>query len=166
MLSHNFWLYLSQKLCSYPSHCCILFTFTIVIFQQSQFYTMTQHGMLFMQLQQCVLVPFVIFLTTLLILYPTRLFRKCVSCCRFHRWHALHMFVESFQGQCKDGTNGTRDFRMQLHIAIIISILLHFMHFLLQEYESKCHLMNHIKQVDCTFPLGFYFQKFRKTNTP
>ena len=27
-------------------------------------------------------------------------------------WHALHMFMESFQGQYKNGTNGTRDFRM------------------------------------------------------
>ena len=41
----------------------------------------------------CVLVIFILFL---LILYPTRLFRKCVSCCGFRRWHALHMFVESF----------------------------------------------------------------------
>ena len=33
-------------------------------------------------------------------------------CCGFWRWHALHMFVEPFQGQYKDGTNVTHDFRM------------------------------------------------------
>ena len=33
-------------------------------------------------------------------------------CCGFQRWHALHMFVEPFQGQYKDGTIGTHDFRM------------------------------------------------------
>ena len=55
----------------------------------------------------CVLQMFVSSPTLFLILYPTRLFRRCVSCCGFRRWHALYMFVESFQGQ--DGTNGTRD---------------------------------------------------------
>ena len=45
-----------------------------------------------------------IFPTILLILYPMRLFRICVSCCGFRRWHVLQMFKESFQGQYKDGT--------------------------------------------------------------
>ena len=71
-----------------------------------------------------VLVPFGIFLTTLLILYPTRLFRRCVSCCGFRRWHALHMFVEPFQGQYKDGTNGTHDFRMVSASFLILRILI------------------------------------------
>ena len=77
----------------------------------------------------CVLVLFIISPTILLILYPTRLFRRCVSCCGFRRWHALHMFVESFQGQYKDGTNGSRDFRMVsasfliLRIVILVSFL-------------------------------------------
>ena len=62
--------------------------------------------------------------TILLILYPTRLFRKCVSCCGFRRWHALHMFVESFQGQYKDGTNGTHDFRMVSASFLIFRILI------------------------------------------
>ena len=65
---------------------------------------------IFAAIAGCVLVIFLP--TVLLILYPTRLFRKCVSCCGFRTWHALHMFVESFQGQYKDGTNGTCDFRM------------------------------------------------------
>ena len=30
-----------------------------------------------------------------------------ISCCGFWRWLALHIIVESFQGQYKDGTNGT-----------------------------------------------------------
>ena len=71
----------------------------------------------------CVLVIFIICPTILLILYPTRLFRKCVSCCRFRRWYALHLFVESFQGQYKDGTNDTRDFRMVSASFLILRIL-------------------------------------------
>ena len=71
----------------------------------------------------CVLVIFVVCPTILLIVYPTRLFRRCVSCCGFRRWHVLHMFVESFQGQYKDGTNGTRDFRMVSASFLILRIL-------------------------------------------
>ena len=72
----------------------------------------------------CVLVIFILSPTILLILYPTRLFRRCVICCRFRRWHALHMFVESFQGQYKDGTNGSRDFRMLSASFLILRTLI------------------------------------------
>ena len=77
----------------------------------------------FATLAGCVLALFVVSPTALLILYPTRLFRRCVSRCGFRRWHALHMFVESFQGQYKDGTNGTRDFRMVSASFLILRIL-------------------------------------------
>ena len=60
----------------------------------------------------CVGLLFIVFPILLLILYPTRILRKCITCCRFRRWHALHTFMEAFQGQYKDGTNGTRDFGM------------------------------------------------------
>ena len=72
----------------------------------------------------CVWVIFITLPTLLLIVYPTRLFRRCVSCCGFRRWHALHMFVESFQGQYKDGTNGTRDFRVVSATFLILRILM------------------------------------------
>jgi len=36
----------------------------------------------------------------------------------------LHMFAESFQGQYKDGTNGTRDFRMVSAFFLILRILI------------------------------------------
>ena len=45
-----------------------------------------------------------------LMLYPTRLFQKCLNRCRF-RWHALHVFADAFNGCYKDGLNGTRDYR-------------------------------------------------------
>ena len=83
----------------------------------------TQEYIIFAAIAVCVLAIFIISPTILLILYPTRLFRKCVTCCGFRRWHALHMFVESFQGQYKDGTNGTRDFRMASASFFILRIL-------------------------------------------
>ena len=82
-----------------------------------------QEYFLFAAIAGCVLVMFIICPTILLILYPTRLFTWCKSCCGFRRWHALHMFVESFQGQYKDGTNGTRDFRMVSASFLILRIL-------------------------------------------
>ena len=83
----------------------------------------TQEYTIFAAIAVCVLVIFIICPKILLILYPTRLFRKCVSCCGFRRWHALHMFVESFQGQYKDRNNDTRDFRMVSASFLILRIV-------------------------------------------
>ena len=47
----------------------------------------------------------------LLALYPTRLFQKSLRCCRCRATQAVHMFVDTYQGCFKDGTNGTRDYR-------------------------------------------------------
>ena len=65
----------------------------------------------------CVLAIFIISPTIVFILYPSRLFRRCVVCCRFRRW-----FVESFQEQYKDGTDGTWDFRMVSASFLILRI--------------------------------------------
>ena len=70
----------------------------------------------------CVVLVFIVFPTVLLILYPTRIFRRCIMCCRFRRWHALHTFMEAFQGQYKDGTNGTRDFRIVSALYLVFRI--------------------------------------------
>ena len=47
----------------------------------------------------------------LLALYPTRLFQKSLRCCRCRATQAVHMFVDTYQGCFKDGTNSTRDYR-------------------------------------------------------
>ena len=78
----------------------------------------------FATIASCVLVVFIISPTILLILYSTKLFQRWVICCKFRKWYALHMFVESFQGQYKDGTNGTRDFRMVSALFLILRILI------------------------------------------
>ena len=83
----------------------------------------TKENILFGVLALFVLTVFIFFPTILLILYPTRLFRRCVSCCRFRRWHALHMFVESFQGEYKDGADGTWDLRMASASFLILRVL-------------------------------------------
>ena len=72
----------------------------------------------------CVLIIFIISPTILLIVYPTRLFRRCVSCCGFRKVPALQMFVESFQGQYKDRTNGTHDFRIASASFFVLRLLI------------------------------------------
>ena len=84
----------------------------------------TQVHSIYAAVATCVLVLFIVSPTIFLILYPTRLFRKCVSCWGFRRWHALQMIVESFQGQYKDGTNGNHDFRMVSASFLILRIVI------------------------------------------
>ena len=50
----------------------------------------------------------------------------------------MHMFVESFQGQYKDGTNSTRDFRMVSASFLILRILI--LALLLNHTCSSSHL--------------------------
>ena len=56
------------------------------------------------------LLIFVLLPIVLLLLYPMRCFQRCLGCCRV-RWHALHIFMDAFQGWYKDGTNRTCDCR-------------------------------------------------------
>ena len=98
-----------------------------VLYYDSTIECHTREYTIFAAIAGCVFVIFIICPTILLILYPTRLFRKCVSYCGFRRWHALYMFVESFQGQYKDGTNGTRDFRMVSASFFVLRILILFL---------------------------------------
>ena len=58
-----------------------------------------------------VLCVFVILPTVTLALYPFAFFQKFLNLFPF-RWHILHMFMDSFQGCYKNGTEpGTRDYR-------------------------------------------------------
>ena len=47
----------------------------------------------------------------LLLLYPTSVFKKCLTYLGFQRWDILHHIMDIFQGWYKDGTEGTRDYR-------------------------------------------------------
>ena len=105
----------------------LLNTFSLskcVLYYDSTLECHTQEYTILSAIASCVLVIFIICPTILLILYPTRLFRKCISCCKFRRWYALHMFMESFQGEYKDGSNGSRDFRMVSASFLILRILI------------------------------------------
>ena len=57
-----------------------------------------------------VLLIFNIFPIVLLTVYPCRCFQRILARCNL-RSHALHIFMDAFQGCYKNGTNGTRDCR-------------------------------------------------------
>ena len=72
------------------------------------------------------------------ILFVSFTLLKCITCCQFKRWYALHTFMETFQGQYKDGTNGTRDFRIvsALYLIFRITVLL--------TYSDSHHSFDHV----------------------
>ena len=47
----------------------------------------------------------------LLFLYPCSCFQRFLNHTGCSRYHSLHIFMDTFQGHYKDGTEGTRDFR-------------------------------------------------------
>ena len=71
-----------------------------------------------------IIVVFVLLPPLLLLLYPTRLFRKCLNCCGFRRWDILQVVVDIFQGWYKDGTEGTQDFRAVSALYFLLRIML------------------------------------------
>ena len=56
------------------------------------------------------LVTFTFLPVLLLCLYPCRCFQRCLNHCNLS-FQALHIFMDTFQGSYKNGTNGTRDYR-------------------------------------------------------
>ena len=70
-----------------------------------------------------VMVIFVLLPPLLLLLYPTRLFRKCLSLCGFQRWDILHLIADVFQGWFKDGTEGTLDYRALSALYMLMRIV-------------------------------------------
>ena len=71
------------------------------------------------------LVVFFLIPTSLLCLYPTKVFRRLLQCCLSLRWQqAVSAFIDTFQGHYKDGTNGTHDYRAASSIHLVILFLM------------------------------------------
>ena len=58
----------------------------------------------------------------LLVLYPTKIFKKCIGCLGFQRWDILHHIMDVFQGWYKDGTEGTQDYRFLSAFFLVLRI--------------------------------------------
>lgn len=75
-----------------------------------------------------VILIFVVLPPLLLLLYPTRLFRRCLTCCGFKRWDILHLVMDTFQGWYNDGTEGTYDYRplSSLYMIMRVAIAMYY----------------------------------------
>ena len=69
-----------------------------------------------------VVLTFNILPLLVVVLYPTRVFQKWLSCLRI-RWHAVHAFADAFNGCYKDGTNGTWDYRYFAGFYLLLRII-------------------------------------------
>ncbi len=65
--------------------------------------------------------------TVLLLLYPIKCFRKLLSYCGPKKYHAIYVFIDTFQGHYKDSTNGTRDYRAASCISFILRIPVYYL---------------------------------------
>ena len=70
-----------------------------------------------------ILCIFVFLPALFLLLYPIRIFQKCLGCCG-RRLLALHAFADVLQGCYKNGTNGTRDCRYFAGLYLVFRIVL------------------------------------------
>jgi hypothetical protein len=76
-----------------------------------------------------VTVIFVLLPPLILLLYPTKLFRKFLNCCGFRRLDILHLVMDVFQGWYKDGTEGTYDYRPLSAMYMILKMIICFSYF-------------------------------------
>ena len=106
-----------------------------------------------------IVIIFVLLPPLLLLLYPTRLFRKCLTCCGFRRWDILHLVMDVFQGWYKDGTEGTYDYRSLSALYMILRIVFSFTYFKLL-VSRKYHLFKVLVGLVYTF-LGVMFLAFK-----
>ena len=70
-----------------------------------------------------ILCLFVFLPALFLLLYPMKIFQKCLGCCG-RRLLVLHAFADVFQGCYKNGTNGTRDCRYFAGLYLVLRIVL------------------------------------------
>ena len=69
-----------------------------------------------------IVIVFSLFPVFLLLLYPTRLFQKVLRLCTCRAKHAVHLFVDTYQGCLKDGSGETRDFRAVSTLYLVLRI--------------------------------------------
>ena len=95
-----------------------------IISQSSQLDPTTQNNSGISFVAITVIIIFTIFPILLLLLYPTKLFQKCLRRCRCRAVHAVHLFVNTYQGCLNDGSNNTRDYRAVSALYLLLRFVL------------------------------------------
>ena len=103
-----------------------------------------------------ILAIFVLLPPLLLLLYPTRLFKKCLNWCGFRRWDVVHLIADVFQGWYKDGTEDTRDYRALSALYMLLRIICGAVFLLLVRYRHHSVLGSYFLGMS-HFLLGTFF---------
>ena len=127
LLSYSKFLFVSSSLLQFINiyHCRNreIITNQTVLFHDPTIRFLHSEHIPYVVLALLVMVVFVVLPPFLLLFYPTRLFRKCLSCCGFQRWDILHLIMDIFQGWYKDGTEGTYDYRYVSALYMVLRFL-------------------------------------------
>ena len=108
----------------------------LYLFNQGDVAYFSSHHLPYACLALFFLLTFTLLPMALLFLYPCSCFQVCLnrtglSC------QSLHIFMDSFQGHYKNGTNGTRDFRSLSALCLLLRLLVYCS--LVFTYETKSY---------------------------
>ena len=110
------------------------------VYNTSVSYLGPQHKPYFI-LAIAILTLFNILPMFLLFAYPTKIFQKTLNCFPRVQWHFLHVFMDSFQGCYKNGTNNTRDYRYFAGIYLLIRLVNNVPNFFDSHYTVAIHFL-------------------------
>ena len=120
---------------------------TVFIFEHKHYYLISLSGF--------ILVFIILPPLTLLIIYPTRVFRR-VSRHLKPRWIiSIQTFVDIFHGCYKDGTNGTRDYRAVSGYILAIWIFIPAVMITVVSLAQKTDLLPHVTFIILFTALSF-----------
>ena len=144
LLSYSKFLFVSISLlfhtCAYNCSGDVIPNSSVLLYDPSIKFLHSEH-VPYAILALSIIIVFVLIPPLFLLLYPTRLFRKCLNCCGFRRWDILHLVMDIFQGWYKDGTEGTYDYRPFSALYMIMRIVLSFAYFKLLVYGYAKHYL-------------------------
>ena len=95
---------------------------TVLLFDPSVTFLHSNH-IPYVVLALSIIAVFVVLPPLLLLLYPTRIFRACLSFMGFRRWDILHLVMDIFQGWFKDKTENHVDYRSFSALYLLLRIL-------------------------------------------
>ena len=99
----------------------------------------SKHYWQFVSCSIIILSVFFVCPTLLLCLYPLKIFRRFLHHCLPSKWQLLlYTFIDTFQGHYKDGTDGTRDYRLfsAVHLILLGLIVAFRMHLRINLYAT------------------------------
>ena len=98
---------------------------TIVLYNDPQVHNYTKKYILYLTVVVTLLVVFGAIPSLMLLLYPIKWFRRRLKHCCFNRYLTeIIIFINTFHGPFKDGSDGTHDYRMIPGVYASLSLLL------------------------------------------